>query len=63
MLFKDPALPFVLMHNEVKLRARAYVRIPVRFVPIALGEFVGELVAVSEDGKVQTSTMLQGTCH
>lgn len=30
---KDPSLPFVLLHNEITLRPRCFVRVPVRFVP------------------------------
>ena len=31
----DPALPFVVLHNEIHLKPKSFVRIPVRFVPIA----------------------------
>lgn len=63
VLLGDPSLPFVLLHNEIKLRARSYVRIPVRFVPVSLGEFVVELVAQTSDGSYHTNILLQGTSH
>ena len=34
VVLQDPSLPFVLLHNEVNLRAKCFVRIPVRFVPV-----------------------------
>ena len=34
VLIGDPSLPFVLLHNEVHIKARSYVRIPIRFVPV-----------------------------
>ena len=44
--FTDPALPFVLAHSEVRMRPKAYVRLPVRFVPtVGDKEYLSELVA------------------
>jgi hypothetical protein len=46
----DPELPFVLLHNEVILRPRSYVRIPVRFVPISCQAFSTEITVQSQSG-------------
>ena len=35
MLLSDPSLPFVLVHAQVTMRPRSYMRVPVRFVPVA----------------------------
>ena len=60
----DPTLPFVLLHNEVKIRPRCYVRLPVRFVPI-LGprQFTTQLTAQSADGMFHTMITLTGASH
>jgi hypothetical protein len=31
----DCALPFVVLHNEVTLRPRSFVKVAVRFVPVS----------------------------
>ena len=31
----DTALPFVVIHNEIKLRPKSFVKVSVRFVPIS----------------------------
>jgi hypothetical protein len=59
----DPALPFVLCHNEIRLRARSYVRVPVRFVPIARAETESELVVQSADGEHHSSIKLCGIAY
>lgn len=59
----DPALPFVLCHNEIKLRARSYVRLPIRFVPTSRADFETELVMQSSDGCHHSSIRLCGTAH
>lgn len=42
----DPTLPFVLLHNEIKLLPHSFVRIPIRYVPVAGGSsFASSLVA------------------
>jgi hypothetical protein len=61
-------LPFVLIHSEVVLKARAYVRLPVRFVPTVANSgsgsgggscnseqlFTCELTATAADGTCAT---------
>ncbi len=59
----DPALPFVLLHNEVRLRARSYMRIPVRFVPVSGGEYREQLVAQTAEGDYHTTISLSGFAH
>lgn len=58
----DPALPFVLLpvHSEIHLRPRSYVRVPLRFIPVAEGEFSEQLVAQTSDGSFQTVITLSG---
>jgi len=60
VFLRDPSLPFVLLHEEVQLRARAYVRLPIRFVPIAAKEYTSELVAQTADASFLATIMLQG---
>lgn len=59
----DPTLPFVLLHNEVRLRARSYVRIPVRYLPIHSGSNTSDLIAQTEDGSYHTRITLTGTAY
>jgi hypothetical protein len=57
----DPSLPFVLLHNEVKLRPKCFVRVPLRFVPVSgPQEYACELHAKSADGKFSALTLLSG---
>lgn len=57
----DPTLPFVLLHNEVKLRPKCFARVPVRFVPVAgPQEYSCELHAQSADGAFYANTLLSG---
>jgi hypothetical protein len=35
----DPALPFIILHNEVTIPAKSFIRIPVRFVPVESKKF------------------------
>lgn len=35
MYIGDCALPFVVLHNEVTLRPRSFVKVAVRFVPVS----------------------------
>ena len=44
VIVKDPTLPFVTLHNEVKIRANSFVRLPIRFVPVHRGHFEMDLV-------------------
>lgn len=57
----DPSLPFVLLHNEVRLRPRSYVRVPVRFLPVHSQDYYAELMAQTADGEYHTSIKLSGT--
>ena len=50
VVVKDPSLPFVTLHNEVKVRANSFVRLPIRFVPVHRGHFEMDLV-----GKVNST--------
>ena len=35
VFISDTALPFVVIHNEIKLRPKSFVKVSVRFVPIS----------------------------
>lgn len=60
----DPKLPFVLLHNEVVIRPRCYVRVPVRFVPVGSGnQYSSELVAQTVGGEYQTKVSLVGSSY
>jgi hypothetical protein len=41
----DPSLPFIVLHNEIAVPARSFVRLPVRFVPVSPSVFATEVYA------------------
>lgn len=58
----DPQLPFVVLHNEVTIRPRCYVKLPVRFLPVVGPKnFSARLVAQSADGSFQATINLSGS--
>jgi hypothetical protein len=60
----DPALPFVISHNEIRLKPRCYVRLPVRMVPVSLGQiYESVLCAQTASGKIIVSLRLSGQCE
>jgi hypothetical protein len=59
----DPQQPFVLLHNEVSLKPRSYVRVPVRYIPINHGDSVNELIAMTSEGTFHTRIQLLGCAH
>lgn len=59
----DLNAPFAIMHNEVRMRPRSYVRIPVRFVPTYPGEYSAELIAQFEDGSQTATVKLAGFAY
>lgn len=59
----DPMLPYVLLHNEISLRPRAYVRVPLRFLPVEEGEYCNELIAQTADGNYHTRIHLAGSAY
>jgi hypothetical protein len=59
----DVALPFVLLHNELAIRPRSYVRVPMRFLPTHAGEFVQELVAQTADGSHHSTVQMRGSAY
>jgi hypothetical protein len=74
---KDPNLPFVVVHNEITLRPRCFVRLPIRFVPTNrrmsetassstaayIKSYSGVLVACSSDGSMMGSVELVGSSY
>eukprot|EP01041_Mallomonas_annulata_P000720 gene720-1390_t len=59
----DPALPFVILHNEIHLRPRSYVRVPVRFLPVTKNDFVTDLRAQTADGSFHFHVNLNGSSY
>ena len=61
----DPELPFVLLQNELRLRARSFIRVPVRFVPVSVREYSAELevVAQTSTGEIHCSILMIGSSH
>jgi hypothetical protein len=59
----DPKLPFILTHNEIHIRPRSYVRVPVRFLPVERKQFDVNLMAQTSDGKSLFWIELKGTAH
>ena len=57
----DPGLPFVIIHNSITIKARSYVRLPVRFVPTFEGKYSVQLQAESIDGQYSTTIAMMGT--
>lgn len=46
VVLESASLPFVLAHRVIKLRPKAFVKLPLRFVPVHRGEFAVTLRAV-----------------
>jgi hypothetical protein len=64
VLISDAALPFVLIHSEVHMQPRSFVRVPVRFVPVAgPREYRSKLLAHTDDGAFVTEITLDGASY
>ena len=61
IVIDDPKLPFVLLHNEINMQPRSYVRIPIRFVPVVKREFRTELVAKGENVGLMATIVITGS--
>lgn len=59
----DPSLPFIALHNEIKMRPKSFVRVPVRFVPVTVGEHSSELIVSTADGKISAKIGLSGYAY
>ncbi len=59
----DPLKPYVLLHNEISVRPRSYVRVPLRFLPTMVGDYHNELIAQTEDGSYHTRIQLSGSAY
>ncbi len=62
VVIKDPALPFVTLHNEIKVRANSFVRLPIRFVPVHRGHFEMDLVGKVTSTEDLIKIALVGDC-
>ena len=61
LFVSDPAQPFIVSHNEVRMQPRSYIRLPVRMVPVtAHARFTSTLSVRSADGKHALSLDLRG---
>lgn len=64
---EDLSLPFVVVHHEIRLRAKSFVRIPVRFVPPSAKQFAAQLCVCTKNVSGQTvasaSTVLKGAAY
>ena len=60
MFLGDPPLPFVVLHNEIHLRPKSFVRVPVRFVPVIEREYEVQLIAQIAGSGEHFSTILSG---
>lgn len=74
VVLERASLPFVLTHRVIKLRPRAYVQLPIRFIPVQLGEYECTLRAsvhpviedeevISVDSKVLSSGDFRLSCR
>ena len=61
IIIEDPKLPFVLLHNEINMQPRSYVRIPIRFVPVVKREFRAELIAKAENDGLVAKIVITGS--
>lgn len=61
LFISDPALPYLVSHNEVRMQPRSYIKLPVRMVPITANQqYSSKLQATSADGKHNLSIDLCG---
>ena len=61
VFISDPELPFIMSHNEIRLRPMSYARIPVRFLPVASRRaYTSSVSAQSSDGQHYTSMTFKG---
>lgn len=74
VVLERASLPFVLTHRVIKLRPRAYVQLPIRFIPVQQGEYECTLRAsvhpviedeevISVDSKVLSSGDFRLSCR
>ncbi len=61
IVIEDPKLPFVLLHNEINMQPRSYVRIPIRFVPVVKRDFRTELIAKAENVGLVAKIVITGS--
>lgn len=61
IIIEDPKLPFVLLHNEINMQPRSYVRIPIRFVPVVKRDFRAELIAKAENDGLVAKIVITGS--
>jgi hypothetical protein len=64
MYVSDTPLPFVFIHHEITINPRAFVKVPIRFVPISgPQDHHTRMYAQSLDGKYQAEVKLFGSSY
>ncbi|GMI03231.1 hypothetical protein TrVE_jg8313 [Triparma verrucosa] len=56
----EPSTPFVVLHKKVRIKPQAFVRLPVRFVPMNAGFFETQLHVDVGGGRDQLAVLLRG---
>ena len=56
----EPSTPFVVLHKKIRIKANAFVRLPVRFIPMAANFYESLLHVDSGGGREQLVVLLRG---
>jgi len=56
---RDPDLPFVILHEKITVKARSFISVPIRFVPVAIRNYSSELLARSNEGHYLHCTLFR----
>ena len=56
----EPSVPFVVLHKKIRIKANAFVRLPVRFVPMSANFYESLLHVDIGGGREQLVVLLRG---
>ena len=56
----EPSCPFVVLHKKIRLKPKAFVRLPVRFVPVSKGLWESMLHCDVGEGRSEIVVLLRG---
>ena len=56
----EPSAPFIVLHKKIRIKANAFVRLPVRFVPMSANFYESLLHVDSGGGREQLVVLLRG---
>ena len=56
----EPSCPFVVLHKKIRLKPKAFVRLPVRFVPVSKGLWETMLHCDVGEGRSEIVVLLRG---